>query len=43
MEINQDIEPAKELLMLIILGCFTFKGVTIESTEADFITLLASA
>lgn len=43
MEINPDIELSVDLLMLIILGCFTFKGVTIESTEADFITLVAGA
>ena len=43
MEINPDIESANDLLMLIILGCFTFKGVTIENTEADFITLIAGA
>jgi len=43
MEINPGIEMSIDLLMLIILGCFTFKGVTIENTEADFITLVAGA
>lgn len=43
MEILPHTVTNSDLLMLIILGCFAFKGITIENTEADFITLVAGA
>ncbi|UPT66999.1 MAG: hypothetical protein M0D57_21700 [Sphingobacteriales bacterium JAD_PAG50586_3] len=43
MEILPHAVTDNDLLMLIILGCFAFKGITIENTEADFITLVAGA
>jgi hypothetical protein len=43
MEILPHTVTDNDLLMLIILGCFAFKGITIENTEADFITLVAGA
>ncbi len=39
------INPAimeNELLMLIILGCYSFKGIMKENDDADFITIVAA-
>jgi hypothetical protein len=33
----------KELLMLIILGCYSFKGIAKENGDSDFILLVAGA
>lgn len=33
----------KELLLLIILGCHSFKGIIKENDDADFITIVAGA
>lgn len=32
-----------ELLMLIILGCYSFKGIVMENDTSDFIVMVAGA
>jgi hypothetical protein len=35
--------PASDLLLLMVLGCFVFKGYMQESSEMDLIVLVAAA
>lgn len=43
MNINPNSIPDRDLLMLIILGCFCFHGIVIENQNNDFITIAAGA
>ncbi len=42
MDVQPSSIPADELLMLIILGCYSFKGIVIENINSDFIIMAAA-
>lgn len=42
MDVNPDIIPQDEMIMLIALGCFSFKGISMENQDSDFIIMAAA-